>query len=98
MAGESYRIAMAQISVDGGQPVANLARAVSAIRQAAESGCRLVVLPECLDLGWTHPSARTLAEPIPGSHSDLLARAAREHRIHVAAGLVERTRDRLYNA
>src|SRR5262245_15739038 len=98
MAGEIYRIAMAQISVDGGQPVTNLTRAVDAVRKAAAQSCRLVVLPECLDLGWTHPSARTMAEPIPGPHSDLLARAAREHDIYIAAGLVERTRDRLYNA
>ena len=69
-----------------------------AIGQAAAQGCRLVVLPECLDLGWTDPSARDLARPIPGPHADRLARAAREHRIYVAAGLVERAGDRLYNA
>ncbi len=89
---------MGQIFVEGGRPEANLRRATHAIRGAAEQGCRLVVLPECLDLGWTDPSARTLAVPIPGPHAEVLAHAAREHRIHVVAGLVERVGDRLFNA
>lgn len=93
-----YRVGMAQILVEGGRPDANLGRAVRAIGEAAAKGCRLVVLPECLDLGWTDPSARDLARTIPGPHADRLARAARDHRIFVAAGLVERAGERLYNA
>lgn len=94
----SYVAGMAQILVRGGQPEANLNRAASAIRAAAAQGCRLVVLPECLDLGWTDPSARERAQPIPGPHADVLANAARENRTFVAAGLVERAGSRLYNA
>ena len=93
-----YEIGMAQILVEGGRPQANLDRAVDAVRRAAAQGCRLVVLPECLDVGWTDPSARDLARTIPGPHADRLAQAAREHRVYVAAGLVERAGDRLYNA
>jgi predicted amidohydrolase len=89
---------MAQILVEGGRPQANLDRAVEAISRAAAQGCQLVVLPECLDLGWTDPSARALAQPIPGPHAERLARAAREHGVYVAAGLVERAGERLYNA
>jgi len=89
---------MAQILVEGGRAEPNLARAVAHIEQAAAHGCRLVVLPECLDLGWTDPSARTLAQPIPGPHSDRLARAARHSGVFVAAGLVERSGERLFNA
>ena len=94
----NYQVGMGQILVEGGRPEDNLRRATVAIRAAAERGCRLVVLPECLDLGWTDPSARSLAEPIPGTHTEALARAAREYRVHVAAGLVERVGDRLFNA
>ncbi|WP_165247470.1 carbon-nitrogen hydrolase family protein [Paludisphaera soli] len=93
-----HRVGMAQILVEGGRPEANLERAASAIGEAAAKGCRLVVLPECLDLGWTDPSARERARPIPGPHADRLAVAAREHAVHVAAGLVERAGDRLYNS
>jgi predicted amidohydrolase len=93
-----YKAGMAQILVAGGRPEANLGRAVEMIRQAASQGCRMVVLPECLDLGWTDPSARELAQAIPGPHVDRLADAARDNRIFVTAGLVERAGDRLYNA
>lgn len=94
----NYRVGMGQILVEGGKPAANLRRADAAIKKAAEQGCRLIVLPECLDLGWTDPSARTFALPIPGAHAEILAGAARENRIHVAVGLVERAGDRLYNS
>jgi len=94
----TFRVGMAQIYVAGGQANANLDRAISRIKEAAACGCRLVVLPECMDLGWTDPSARELAQPIPGRHSERLARAAREHQLFIAAGLVERAGDRRYNA
>jgi predicted amidohydrolase len=94
----TFQLGMAQILVEGGRPDANLERAVSAILRASELGCRLVVLPECLDLGWTDPSARTLAQPIPGLHFDRLAAAAKESSVFVAAGLVERAGPRLFNS
>ena len=94
----TIRIGMAQILVEGGRPGPNLDRAVAAIGRAAALGCRAVVLPECLNLGWTEPSARELAQTIPGLHFDRLAEAARTNRVHVAAGLVERSGPRLFNA
>jgi len=84
--------------VQGGQPEENLARAVSWIDRAASRACDILVLPECLDLGWTHPSARTLAQPIPGAYSDALAHAAAGAGIYVVAGLVERDHSLLYNS
>ncbi len=95
---EPYRVGMAQILVEGGRSVANLRRATDAIRNATGAGCRVVVLPECLDFGWTDPSARGLAQPIPGPHTNVLADAARKERVFVVAGLVERAGARFYNA
>jgi len=94
----SFELGMAQMLVQGGKPEANLARAAGMIAVAADRGCRAVLLPECLDLGWTHPSARERAQPIPGRHSDILAAAARRHGLYVVAGLVERQGPRLFNA
>ncbi|NLT42342.1 MAG: carbon-nitrogen hydrolase family protein [Anaerolineae bacterium] len=91
-------IGLGQMPVRGGCPNENLAQAVHYVELAAEAGCRVLLLPECLDLGWTHPSARELAQPLPGRHSDQLARAARQQRIYVVAGLVERSGDRCYNS
>lgn len=92
------KLAMGQMLVEGGRRDENLGRAAALIHKAAAERCRILVLPECLDLGWTHPSARPLAEPIPGGPSDRLARAAREGGIYVVAGLTERAEDRIFNA
>jgi predicted amidohydrolase len=89
---------MGQMLVEAGQPSANLRRAVTMISQAAQAGCDLVVLPECMDIGWMDGRAREFAQPIPGTHVEILAQAARQHEIHVAAGLVERAGSKLYNA
>jgi predicted amidohydrolase len=94
----SYRAGLGQILVEGGKPAENLQRAVAMIERAAQEDCRVVVLPECLDFGWTDSSARDGAEPIPGAHSDRLAAAAGTNGLWVVAGLVERAGDRLYNA
>ncbi|MDP2323062.1 MAG: carbon-nitrogen hydrolase family protein, partial [Gammaproteobacteria bacterium] len=94
----TVRIGLGQMRVVGGDPECNMARAEAMVREAAIAGCDVVVLPECLDLGWTHPSARTQAEPIPGPRADRLCRAARTYRIHVVAGLTEAAGDRIYNA
>lgn len=89
---------MAQILVEGAEPDANLERACRAIHQSAAEGAAIVVLPECLDLGWTHPCAYELAMPIPGPRTDQLAGTARECGVYTAAGLVERDGPRIYNA
>jgi predicted amidohydrolase len=89
---------MAQILVEGAQPFANLERAEAFVRDAGSKSCHLVVLPECLDLGWTDPSARQLAQPIPGPYTQRLAQSAMKAGVFVVAGLVERAGDYLYNA
>ena len=91
------KLAMGQMLVEGGQPQRNLARAVEMIAQAGRQDCQLVVLPECLDLGWTHPTARQLATEVPGPTSGMLCRAACDAGLHVVAGLTERAGSRIYN-
>lgn len=59
----------------------------------------MVLLPEALPFGWMDPSAREHADEVPGGGDcRRLAEAAREYGIFVCSGLVERERDRLYNA
>ena len=93
------KLALAQMLVEPGQPDANLTRAEERIAVAAARGAEVVLLPECLDLGWTHPSAHELATAIPdGASCQRLIVAARRHRIFVCAGIVERAGERLFNA
>ena len=93
-----YDIGMGQMLVKGGAVSENLDRAVAMIRRAAEKGCRLVLLPECLDCGWTYPESPRLAKPIPGPYSDVLEKAAKANNIYVVAGLTERAGHDIYDS
>ncbi len=99
MARPQMKLCLAQMLVEPAAREKNLARAEARIREAAAHGAEAVLLPECLDLGWTHPSARELATPVPdGDTCRRLLAAARRHQVFVCAGLVERAGERLFNA
>ena len=94
-----FKLALIQMRVDGGAKETNLARAETFIAQAAAAGVQVVLLPETLNLGWTHRSARTHADEIP--HGETCARlraAARRHAVLVCAGLVERAGALIFNS
>jgi predicted amidohydrolase len=93
-----FKVAMGQMLVEPGEPCRNIERAAGMIQSAGKAGCKVIVLPECLDVGWAHPSARELAEPIPGERSNVLAEAARSAGIYVVAGLTERCGEEIYNS
>lgn len=94
---ETVKIGMGQLLVEGGEPERNLGRAEEMVAAARKKQCDLVLLPETLDLGWTHPSAFEEAQPIPGPWSGRLCEAAKRHRIYLCAGLTERAGERRYN-
>src|SRR5688572_27377020 len=88
----SVRLALAQMLVEPGLPERNLDRAEARIREAAESGAQIVLLPEALDCGWTHPSAMECAGTIPGGGTyERLRACAMRHGVMVCAGIVERS-------
>ncbi len=85
--------------VEGGRKLRNLQRATEMIGQAAGGRAQVVVLPEAMNLGWTHPSAHTDADEIPdGEACEALRRSARVHRVYVCAGLVERDGGKVFNS
>ena len=96
--GMTMRVALAQMLVEGGEPERNLERAEKMIDQGSRAGANVVVLPECLDLAWTHPSALSEAQPIPGPRSDRLIAAAKRSGVYLCAGLTERDGDSVYNS
>jgi predicted amidohydrolase len=95
----SFKLALAQMFVLPGEVQRNLQSALKFIRRAADSGADLILLPEALPFGWTDPSARQDAEPIPaGEACALLSSAARESKIFVCSGLIEKSGNRLFNS
>ncbi len=95
----SFRLTLVQMLVEPGHVEANLARADERVREAAACGAQLAVLPEALDCGWTHPSARGCAGAIPGGEAcERLRTIARREGVHLCAGLVEAESSRLFNA
>jgi predicted amidohydrolase len=95
----SFRLALAQMPVTGADLDGNLRRAAQMIAAAATAGAQVVLLPEALDLGWTNPSSRRLAGPVPEGRACMTYReAAREFGLYVCAGLTERSAEFVYNA
>ncbi|MBF0522812.1 MAG: carbon-nitrogen hydrolase family protein [Candidatus Omnitrophica bacterium] len=95
---QRLKVGMGQLLVEGGEPERNLTRAEKMIKDAASKGCDICLLPECLDLAWTHPSAYTEAKPIPGPYSDRICQSAKNNHIYVCAGLTEQCADKVYNS
>jgi len=91
------RVGMGQMLVKTGDIDDNVSRARTFIARARAEKCDVVVLPECLDFGWTFPDAARRAFPIPGPVSTTLAEEARLHKVWVVAGLTEREGGRTYN-
>ncbi len=91
-------IGMGQLLVEGGEPERNLKRAGEMARTASEMECDIVLLPECLDLAWTHPSAKVEAQPIPGLFSDKLCQFAKDYNIYICGGLTEKSNGKVFNA
>jgi predicted amidohydrolase len=93
---EAMRIALCQIPVSS-QPAVNLARAVTAIGEAASQGAQLAVFPEATQVRFGADLAAAAA-PLDGAFAMGLAQAARQHGLAVIAGLFEPAPDgRVYN-
>ncbi len=91
-------IGIGQMHVTGGNVEKNLDTAARMIGDGAKAGCHFVILPECLDTGWTNPLAMELATPVPGKTSQFLCNVAERHQVHVVAGLTERDGEKVYNS
>ncbi len=93
-----FKLAMVQMFVEGGALDVNISNATKRIKKAAENGAAIALLPEVMDLGWTHSSALEMAYPVPGGKTfNALAEAAAENDIYVCAGVVEKDGEKIYN-
>jgi N-carbamoylputrescine amidase len=85
----------------GLDPEVNMARAIAAIRQAAEDGAQIVCLPELFRSQYfcqrEDPSFFDLAEPIPGPSTERLGQVARETGMVLVTSLFERRTAGVYH-
>lgn len=91
------KIALAQLLVEGGEPLRNFERASKLIKQAVLNKCDIVLLPETIDFAWTHPSAKNECRTIPGEFSDFFCKQAIENNIYICVGLTEKRGEKRYN-
>ena len=94
------RIGLVQIRMEE-DPTANVARAESAIREAARGGAEIVCLPELFRTRY-FPQAENaarfdLAEPIPGPTTERMAKIAAELGVALVVPLFERRAAGLYH-
>lgn len=93
-----FLLAIGQMYVNFDKKEVNLKNAEQMIKSAADQSADVIILPECLDFGWTNPIAKKFAQPIPGKISDLLCEAAKSYKIYVIAGITELDGENLYNS
>lgn len=96
---QDFRLAMVQHDAYLGKKEENLARTVCFVDKAKKAGAHLVVFPEINISGHAaHEKLAESAEVIPeGDSIKKLAALSKEQNIYIAAGIVEKERERLYN-
>jgi len=94
-----FKLALIQMLIEGGNKPRNLRHAKELICEAAAGEADIVLLPEAMNLGWTHPSAKAEADSIPdGETCQLLTSMAKTNDIYVCSGLVEKAYDKVFNS
>jgi predicted amidohydrolase len=106
------RVAAIQCPSEMGKTAENILNITKLVRQAAQLGAKIVVLPECSVQGYFEPISETswssdgtngkdvrpIAEPVPGPSTALFGRLADELNIYLCIGLVEAATNRFYNS
>lgn len=91
-----YKAAVLQFRIDMGEVEANAGRAFALLRQAAERGAALCVLPEMWSTGFAYDRLLALSRTTPEILHDLRAFAS-EKRLVIAGSLPERVGKSVYN-
>jgi len=91
-----YKAAVLQFRIDMGAVEANSGRAFALLRQAADRGASLCVLPEMWSTGFAYERLPALARATPEILHDL-RKVASEKRMVIAGSLPERVGKSVYN-
>lgn len=91
------RLAAVHLKPTGKTPEDNRQQYVPLIEEAAKKKADLVVLGETLTYINTGLSYADCAESLPGPSTDFFGALAKQHRLYIVAGLMERDRHLVYN-
>ncbi|WP_397568271.1 PVC-type heme-binding CxxCH protein [Schlesneria sp. T3-172] len=78
-------------------PADNCRQFAPLVADAASKKADLIVLPETLTHTGTGLTYAEAAEPIPGPSTDYFSTLAKEHKVHLVVGLLERVEHVVYN-
>lgn len=95
------KIAVVQMDVQLMDKERNIQAILDRLDSAAQNGAEVIVFPECAVTGYCFDSleeAMPYAEGIPGAATERIGRAAKERNCTAVVGMLERERDRVYNA
>lgn len=91
------KIAMIQMDIAFGDPSANRNTAQAKIKEAADQGSTLILLPELWTTGYDLTRLEEIAEDLEGPTHQLLKKLARDHRVTIAGSIAERDKESFYN-
>lgn len=92
-----FKIALAQLELELGNPNKNLFVVENAVAEAAREGADLVLLPELWASGYDLEKARTYASPLGSGWFASMQDLARENGIGVGGSLIEESAGKLFN-
>jgi predicted amidohydrolase len=96
---KEFRLAIVQMYVEPGNKEKNLVHARELVKAAASDKADVILLPEVMDIGWTHPSAKYSAGSIPdGETCRRICEMARMNKVWICCGIVERDDNAVYNS
>ncbi|XP_064166510.1 omega-amidase NIT2 [Anguilla rostrata] len=92
-----FRLAVVQLHVSKVK-ADNLNRVRKLVKEAADKGAKMVVLPECFNSPYGTSFFPEYAEKIPGESTQLLSEAAKENAVYLVGGSIpEEDGGKLYN-
>ncbi len=92
------KMCLGQILLEGGEPDRNFERIAESASFAKKNGAKILLLPECSDIAWTHPSYSIKAEPIPGKYTNILSEISKKNDLYICCGLTEKFNDKFFNS
>ncbi|CAK6481237.1 MULTISPECIES: carbon-nitrogen hydrolase family protein [Peribacillus] len=98
MSNRKVKVASIQMNCEMGNKKANLERAYQLMREAAERGAKISVLPELFNTAYrVEDQDASLAETIPGETSDWLIVRAQEFNMTIIACILEKENNQIYD-